>query len=149
MKIEEAIQQPKFRNDYQKAVVNLMYTAGWLNSRQEEFFKPFGITTPQFNILRILRGQAGKSLTGAEIKARMLERNSDISRLLDRLGRKNLIRRTQCPNDRRAIDVTITKAGLMILKEIDEQIDRSEKNLIKLTQAEARTLSTLLDKARG
>ena len=149
MKIEEAIQQPKFRNDYQKAVVNLMYTSGWLNSRQEEFFKPFGITPSQFNILRILRGQDGKSLTGAEIKGRMLERNSDISRLLDRLGRKNLIQRTQCPNDRRAINVTITKAGLAILKEIDGQIDRSEKKLIKLTQAEARKLSALLDKARG
>ncbi len=149
VKIEEAIKQPKFRNDYQKVVVNLMYTSGWLNARQEEFFKPFGITSSQFNILRILRGQAGKSLTGAEIKSRMLERNSDISRLLDRLARKKLIHRRQCPDDKRATDVTITKSGMTILHEIDAHIDDTEKKLFQLTREEARQLSDLLDKARG
>lgn len=149
MKIEEEIKQPKFRNDHQKAVVNLMYTSGWLSARQEEFFRPFGITPSQFNILRILRGQAGKSLSGAEIKSRMLERNSDISRLLDRMSRKKLVERHQCPNDKRATDITITPEGLRILKEIDLQIDRAEKDLFHLTREEARMLSNLLDKARG
>lgn len=149
MKIEEAIRQPKFRNDLQKVVLNLSYTASWLSAKQEEFFKPYGITAPQFNILRILRGQAGKSLSGQEIKSRMLERNSDISRLLGRLDRKGLIRRSQCPNDRRATDVTITGHGLAVLKEIDGKIDKAEKRLIRLSKEEARKLSDLLDKARG
>lgn len=149
MKIEDEIQQARFRNVHQKAIVNLMYTAAWLNARQEDFFKPFGITPSQFNILRILRGQGGKSLTGAEIKERMLERNSDISRLLNRMVRKNFITRSQCPNDKRATDVSITKIGLSVLQEIDEAIDRHEKAFFKLNQKEARELSALLDRARG
>lgn len=149
MKIEEEIKQQKFRNDIQKVVINLMYTAGWLTARQEEFFKPFGITSSQFNILRILRGQGDKSLSGTEIKSRMLERNSDISRLLDRLSRKELIVRSQCPNDKRATDVRITRKGLSVLKSIDDNIDKMEKQLFKLSKKEAQQLSTLLDKARG
>lgn len=149
MKIEDEIKQAKFRNDYQRAVVNLIYTTNWLEARQEELFKHFGITTTQYNILRILRGQAGKSLSGAEIRSRMLERNSDISRLLDRMAKKNLIGRSQCPNDKRATDVQITESGMAILKAIDANIDQSEKEAIHLTLEEARQLSHLLDKARG
>lgn len=149
MKIEEAIKQKKFRNDLQKAVLNLTYTAGWLHARQEEFFKSFGITASQFNILRILRGQAGKSITGQEIKSRMLERNSDISRLLDRLDGKGLIKRSQCPSDRRASDVVITKEGLEVLADIDKKIDQAEKKVLRLSNQEAKKLSELLDKARG
>lgn len=149
MKIEEEIKQDRFRNDHHKALINLTFTSGWLAAHQEEFFKGFGITASQFNILRILRGQEGKSISGAEIKERMLERNSDISRLLDRLARKDLIQRSQCPNDKRATDVSITKAGLAVLKEIDKKIDRTEKQILSLSEAEARQLSKLLDKARG
>ena len=149
MRIEDEIKQTKFRNDLQKVVVNLIYTSNWLATRQEELFKPYGITTAQFNILRILRGQAGKSLSGAELKSRMLERNSDVSRLLDRMAKKDLITRTQCPNDKRATDVCITKTGLEVLKKIDANIDQAEKQIIRLTREEARELSRLLDKARG
>ena len=149
MKIEEEIRQVKFRSDYQKAVINLTFTASWLSGKQEELFKPFGITGTQYNILRILRGQGGKSLSGAEVKSRMMERNSDISRLLDRMAKKDLISRNQCPNDKRATDIGITKAGLDILKRIDVNIDEAEKRNIRLTSAEARQLSDLLDKARG
>lgn len=149
MKIEEAIKQPKFRNDLQKAVLNLTYTASWLRAKQEEFFNSFGITASQFNILRILRGQAGKSITGQEIKSRMLERNSDISRLLDRLDGKGLIKRSKCPSDRRASDVVITKEGLAVLADIDKGIDQTEKTILKLSNQEAKELSELLDKARG
>lgn len=149
MKIEDEIKQAKFRNDYHKAVVNLMFTSGWLATRQEELFKPFGITPAQFNILRILRGQGNKSMSGAAIKERMLERNSDISRMLDRLAKKDLIVRSQCPNDKRATDVHIAPAGLKVLKAIDATIDKAEKEIIHLSQKEAKMLSDLLDKARG
>jgi DNA-binding MarR family transcriptional regulator len=149
MKIEDEIRQAKFRSDYQRVVVNLTFTASWLAGKQEELFKPFGITGTQYNILRILRGQVDKSLSGAEIKSRMMERNSDISRLLDRMVKKDLVSRSQCPNDKRATDIRITKAGLDILKKIDVHIDEAEKRNIRLTSAEAQQLSDLLDKARG
>jgi DNA-binding MarR family transcriptional regulator len=79
----------------------------------------------------------------------MMERNSDISRLLDRMVKKDLVSRSQCPNDKRATDIRITKAGLDILKKIDVHIDEAEKRNIRLTSAEAQQLSDLLDKARG
>jgi DNA-binding MarR family transcriptional regulator len=149
MRIEDEIKQPKFRDAYQKLAVNLLFTSNWLAARQHEFFKPFGITTQQFNILRILRGQHPNQISGVEIKGRMLDRNSDISRLLDRLLRKELINKSQSENDKRAANVSITEKGLRLLSDIDQKFELAERNLFSLTEAEAGQLSQLLDKARG
>src|SRR5688572_14068516 len=105
MKIEEEIKQPKFRDAWQKAVVNLLYTANWLQNKNQEFFKSYGITAQQFNILRILKGQHPASISATEIKSRMLDKNSDVSRLLDRLVTKQLVLKQLCPKDKRAFDV--------------------------------------------
>lgn len=149
MKIEEEIKQPKFKNPYQKVAVNLIYTANWLESKQQDFFKPFGITPSQYNILRILRGQRPNKISGAEIKSRMLDKNSDIPRLLNRLIRKKLITKSPCPIDKRAADIAITGEGLEVLSKIDTHIDLSEQTSIRLTKDEAAHLSDLLDKCRG
>jgi len=149
MKIEDEIQQPKFKNPYQKVAINLIYTANWLQGKQQDFFKAFGITSSQFNILRILRGQHPGKISGVEIKSRMLDKNSDIPRLLDRLIKKGLISKEKCPNDKRAADIMISQEGLHVLKEIDGKIDESQKNNIRLSQDEAAQLSGLLDKCRG
>ncbi|MBS1545478.1 MAG: MarR family transcriptional regulator [Bacteroidetes bacterium] len=149
MKIEEEIKQKKFRNPLQKVAINLFFTASWLQNQQQQFFKPFGITPAQFNILRILRGQVPNKISGAEIKSRMLDKNSDIPRLLDRLISKKLISKTPCPNDKRAADITITEKGLDVLKQIDPILDSTEKANLHLTGEEAIQLSNLLDKARG
>lgn len=149
MKIEDEIKQSKFRDAYQRVAINLMFTTNWLEARQQDFFKPFGITTQQFNILRILRGQHPNQISGVEIKSRMLDRNSDISRLLDRLLKKQLISKCQSPSDKRAANVTITESGLKLLDEIDKSFEEVEKGHFKLTEAEAQQLSQLLDKARG
>jgi DNA-binding MarR family transcriptional regulator len=149
MKIEEEIKQTKFRNAQHKAVLNLLYTASWLESKNQDFFKPFGITNQQFNILRILRGQHPNKISGAEIKSRMLDRNSDVSRLLDRLITKKLAVKSQCPNDKRAADITITEKGFQLLKLLDDKIDQVDSKVIKLTAGEAVKLSSLLDKCRG
>ncbi|MBA4144973.1 MAG: MarR family transcriptional regulator [Cytophaga sp.] len=148
MKIEEEIKQPKFRSDYQKVAINLIFTANWLINKQQDFFKPYGITASQFNILRILRGQHPNKISGVEIKSRMLDKNSDIPRLLDRLVKKNLILKTVCPSDKRAADVIITETGLSILYQIDELLDQIESRQLKLTKEEATQLSDLLDKCR-
>lgn len=146
-RIEEEIRQKKFTSARQKAVINLIYTSNWLQSRQQEFFKSFGITGQQFNILRILKGQFPKSISGTEIKARMLDRNSDISRLLDRLAGKSLITKNTCPNDKRASDVLITEEGLDLLKQINKT--QKQDAVLSLTEEEAIALSDLLDKARS
>jgi len=148
MKIEDEIKQLKFKSPYQKAVINLIFTANWLHGHQQEFFKKFGLTNQQFNILRILKGQHPKAISATEIKSRMLDKNSDVSRLLDRLALKGLIDKQTCPNDKRAADISITTAGLEILAELDhkqKQID----TVLKLSEEEAELLSNLLDKGRG
>jgi len=149
MKIEEEIKQTKFRNVHHKLAINLLYTAAWLEDQNKNFFKEFGITNQQFNILRILRGQHPSKISGAEIKSRMIDKNSDVSRLLDRLIAKELVIKSQCPNDKRAADVVITDQGLKILKKIDAKMDQTDLSVLKLTNEEATHLSDLLDKSRG
>lgn len=147
MGIEEAIKQTTFRNIHQKAVLNLLFTSNWLAHKLQTFFKPFGITTQQFNIMRILRGQHPSAISSKEIKARMLDRNSDVSRLLDRLAAKDLIIRRVCPDDKRAANIHITKKGLELLDKIDGLISETD-NIISLSAEEAAKLNTLLDKSR-
>jgi len=146
-RIEDEIQQKKFTSIHQKVVVNLIYTANWLQNKQQEFFKPFGITGQQFNILRILKGHFPNSISGTEIKSRMLDRNSDVSRLLDRLAAKNLLTKRTCPNDKRASDVFITEQGLALLQELDKT--QKQDKVLSLTAEEANLLSDLLDKSRN
>jgi DNA-binding MarR family transcriptional regulator len=149
VKIEEEIKQTKFRNVHHKLAINLLYTAAWLEDKNKNFFKEFGITNQQFNILRILRGQHPSKISGAEIKSRMIDKNSDVSRLLDRLIAKELVIKSQCPNDKRAADVVITDQGLKILKKIDAKMDQTDLSVLQLTNEEATQLSDLLDKSRG
>ncbi|MGC4021208.1 MAG: MarR family transcriptional regulator [Cyclobacteriaceae bacterium] len=149
MKIEEEIKQTKFQSPFQKVSINLLFTASWLDANNNKFFKEFGITNQQFNILRILRGQHPNSISGASIKERMLDRNSDISRLLDRLILKKYITKTKCESDKRAADVKITPEGLKLLTKIDKRIEEIDTNFLKLTAKEAKQLSDLLDKCRG
>jgi DNA-binding MarR family transcriptional regulator len=148
MKIEDEIRQPKFKSPHQKAVINLIFTYNWIHNKQQEFFRPFGITPQQFNILRILKGQHPNSISATEIKSRMLDKNSDISRLLDRLILKNLIEKKSCPSDKRASDVFISSEGLLLL----DQISKNQKDMdlvLDLSPDEAEILSNLLDKGRG
>jgi DNA-binding MarR family transcriptional regulator len=135
----------KFSNIKVKALLNLIYTANWISSQQNTFFKPFGISPQQFNILRILRG-AKAALKVNTIKERMLERAPNATRLMDKLCDKDLIERIACPEDRRVVHIQITNNGLSLLKKIDKNM--KEDYLEKLTQKEAEQLSDLLDKIR-
>jgi len=148
MKIEDEIKQSSFRSSLQKAGINLLFTYHWMINQQKDFFKPFGITTQQFNMLRILRGQHPKSISGADIKSRMLDKNSDVSRLLDRLVAKKLVAKSQSNTDKRAADVLITEKGLELLKQIDGRVNSLDNILDGLTEEEALQLSMLLDKSR-
>ncbi len=146
--IEEEIQQRKFKSPHQKAVINLIYTSNWLQNKQQNLFKLYGITGQQFNILRILKGQYPKSISATAIKSRLLDQNSDVSRLLDRLSAKQLLIKQTCPKDKRASDVYITEAGLDLLKEIEKR-NKDVDEILALTPEEATLLSDLLDKARS
>ena len=149
MRIEDEIKQPHFRDEYQKAYINLIYTAGWLQLRQAAAFKPFGLTLPQFNILRILRGQHPLPATVALLIDRMLDKTSNASRIVDRLEEKQLVTRTVCPANRRAVDIRITKAGLALLDQIEEAGILHNNNNAPLNEGDMRQLNSLLDKIRA
>jgi DNA-binding MarR family transcriptional regulator len=148
MDLEKEINQPKFRNEYQKSAINLIYTYNWMTERMNKVFDEWDITAQQFNILRILRG-AGVPLSTLQIRQRMLDRMSDTSRIVDRLIKKGLVKKSTCKTDRRLVDVIITDKGKKLLERLDaynEQLDGLMKNL---TEAEAKTLNELLDKIRN
>lgn len=149
MKIEDEIKEGKFRDQYQRVVVNLLFTSNWIHDKLQAFFKDFDITPQQFNILRILRGQYPNKISGVDIKSRMLDKKSDIPRLLDRLLKKNLIHKTQCPNDKRAGEIMITDEGLSLLARIDPGFNEMERHALGITEQEALQLSQLLDKCRA
>ena len=148
MKIEDEIQQKAFKSEAHKAQINILFTANHLSLKQASVFKPFGITLPQFNVLRILRGQHPKPATVNLLMERMLDKTSNVSRIMDKLEAKGLATRKQCPNDRRSVDILITEAGLELLKEMDIAMEKQQIGLQNLTDAEAKELNRLLDKIR-
>lgn len=115
MALENEINQKKFRNDYQKARLNILYTNNWLSEKISIVFDKWDITPRQFNILRILRGE-GKPLSTLQIRQRMLDKMSDTSRIVDRLVRKGMVRKTPNAADRRLVDVIITPRGRKLLE---------------------------------
>jgi DNA-binding MarR family transcriptional regulator len=148
-KIEEAIKQAEFKDSYNKAVVNLLYTHSYLVSFQTSVLKPMDLSPEQYNVLRILRGQQGKPATIAAIQDRMLNTMSNASRLVDKLKSKELVKRDECPENRRKVDVLITEKGLRLLEFLEPQIAALNKNVIHLGEQEVVLLNELLDKLRG
>lgn len=148
MKIEDEIKQRSFKSAHQKAHINLIYTSGWIQQQQAAMFKPFGVTLPQFNILRILRGQHPKPATISLLIERMLDKTSNASRIVDKLEAKDLVTRKQCPSDRRTVDVLITDKGLALLSEMDALEGGVGTGIKNLSEQEAEQLNTLLDKIR-
>jgi DNA-binding MarR family transcriptional regulator len=148
-KIEEAIKQSEFKDSYNKVVVNLLYTHSYLVSFQTAVLKPMDLSPEQYNVLRILRGQQGKPATIAAIQDRMLNTMSNASRLVDKLKAKELVKREECPENRRKVDVVITEKGLSLLDLLEPQITIMNKKAIHLEDQEVALLNELLDKMRG
>ena len=151
MSIETDIKQTiPFRSPYHRVMVNLIHTSNWLMDSQTRVLKPFKITLQQYNVLRILRGQNPNPIKVADITERMLDKMSNASRLVDKLVLKQFVQRTECPSDRRAVDVVITEKGLELLTKIDFYLNEwAEIQRQKLTEDEADLLSQLLDRFRS
>lgn len=149
MKLEDEIKQKEFKNEYSKAMVNMIFTSNWLATQTHDFLKKFGITSQQFNILRILRGSHPNPCTINMLRERMLDKNCDASRIVERLRLKGVLDRRTCPEDRRSVDIIITKKGLDLLAKTDKEAPTFEKIMQTLSTAEAKQLNKLLDKLRG
>ena len=150
MKLENEIRQEKFRSEYQKAILNIYYTNCFISSHFQEATKENGITQQQYNILRILRGQHPDAANMGLIKERMLDKSSDVSRIVERLRIKKLIERRTSRKDRRQMEVRITQNGLKLLADLDKGVQQMD-NIISnnLSAKEAKTLNELLDKIRS
>ena len=147
MSIENDINQRNFKSEYQKAIVNLVYTYNWTTAQLKNIFDYENLTMQQFNILRILRG-SNKPLSTLQIRERMLDKMSDTSRIVDRLIIKELVKKNTCKSDKRLVDVTITNKGKEVLAKLDKHETTMENIIQSLTESEAKMLNTLLDKMR-
>lgn len=149
MGIESDIKQSKFKSEHQKAGINLMFTVSEMEHHHYQLLKSFGVTPPQFNILRILRGQHPKATTVNDLIDRMIDKASNASRIVEKLRAKGFVERKTNLVDRRAVDVAITRKGLDLLGKIDGIENEFYFGLKTLTKDEAKQLNDLLDKGRG
>jgi DNA-binding MarR family transcriptional regulator len=148
MSLETDIKQPKFKNEHQKAMLNIIYANNWLVEKMKGFFEKEDITMQQYNVLRIVRG-AGKPISTLQIRQRMLDKMSDTSRIVERLSIKGLLKKSNSEVDKRLVDVTLTTKAKNLLTKIDAVEHQLFKILENLTESDAKTLNKLLEKLRG
>jgi DNA-binding MarR family transcriptional regulator len=149
MGLEQDLKQERFDNVYEKMVVNILFTGSWLSNLNAARLKPFGLTPEQYNVLRILRGSHPKPMMLADITSRMIDRNSNATRLVEKLKSKGFVNREICETNRRQVDISITESGLNVLAKIDEGLDQWLENLKTIPQSEVEELNSVLDKLRG
>ncbi len=150
MKLEDEIKQSSFKSEQQKVSINILYTASWLDKHNSERLKPYNISIQQFNILRILRGMAGKPASIKLLTERMIDKMSNASRLVEKLKTKELVQRVECSKDRRQVDILITKKGLVLLEKASLDLESSLGNIFEcLSDEEATLINDLLDRIRG
>ena len=149
MSIEQDVKQTKFTNEHQKVMVNILFTASWLNQKNTTRLKKFNLTPEQFNVLRILRGSHPTAMRLSDITERMLDRNSNCTRLVEKLRIKGWVTRKICESNRRQVDISITPAGLDLLSAIDKEYKQWLSDLQSISESEARELNRILDKLRS
>jgi DNA-binding MarR family transcriptional regulator len=147
MKIEEEIQS-RFRNERHKAGVNLIYTSNWYTAQVSDLVKEQQLTLPQYNILRILRGIHPQPVSVKYIRERMLDKMSDVSRIVEKMREKGLVSRWECNEDRRTVNIVISEEGLRVLALLDPNFELGEEIFARLTEEEVTLLNRLLDKLR-
>ncbi|MCB9169471.1 MAG: MarR family transcriptional regulator [Flavobacteriales bacterium] len=140
----------RFESEQHKALLNVLFTANWFKAQHLHALAPDGISMQQYNILRILRGARGKRMSMHQVKARMIERSPNATRLTDKLIARALVHRDRCEEDRRVVHVSITPAGMDLLARLDRRIRPLLKELEeRISEVEAGAVNVALDKLRG
>ncbi|HSU50784.1 MAG TPA: MarR family transcriptional regulator [Segetibacter sp.] len=148
MKLEKAIQSEKFASQKHKAGLNILYTAWWLKTLISQELKTLGLTHEQFNVLRILKGKHPEKMCVKDIGVRMIERNSNVPRIIDRLVAKKFVERSTSEMDKRETVITLTPDGMDILEKAIVVVDKIFANTVIIEEAEAETLNSLLENMR-
>ncbi len=150
MRLQDRLKQNRFASPAQEAMLNVLVTSAWLNGELSAALGAFDVTPAQYNVLRILRGSHPEAMTCSAIGERLLDRTPDVTRLLDRLERSDLLCRKRCSEDRRVVKVSITDAGLALLEKLDPSMQGMLERLAEvMSEAEFHTLSALLEKMRS
>jgi DNA-binding MarR family transcriptional regulator len=148
VKLEQALQTTKFKSNVHKAGLNILYTAWWLKTAASKTLKAFDLTHEQYNVLRILKGKHPEKMCVKDIAGRMIERNSNVPRIIDRLVEKALVIRTQSEQDGRQTVITVTPAGIELLAASTHAIETLNNQLLSISEPEADVLNQLLEKVR-
>ena len=149
MKLEDAIKTTRFTNEKHRASLNVIYTAYWLKDQLSTAMKSNGITTEQYNILRILKGKYPEKMCVKDISNRMIEKSSNVPRIIDRLVIKKLVKRSTSRQDKRETLVALTESGIKLLTDSNEIVNNVNETYINLTEEEAQNLNNLLEKMRN
>jgi DNA-binding MarR family transcriptional regulator len=148
--LETHLKSKPIEDPHMRAVLNIMVTGAWLQGRMNALLKPHGLTEPQFNVLRILRGQRGASMNLYEISDRMVHPTSNVSRIIDKLLEKGWAQRKACEENRRRVDISITPAGLQLLESVQPSLDLEFKSYAaRLSAQNAQQLSDALEAVRN
>ena len=135
---------------YFQAILEIIKTGHWVTDEVTKSLKKYGITEPQYNVLRILRGSKGKPVTVGEILEGMVQRSSNITRIVDKLVDKKLVNRTERATNRRKMDISITATGLKTLKKLDKEVHAFHKPYFdKLSSKELTQLKVLIQKLKS
>lgn len=150
MKLESELKNTRPLQPRQRALLNILFTASWLDCFLHRQLRPFGLTHPQYNILRILNGSAPNGLSVLDIKSRMIDRSSNVSRLVEKLRQAKLVERVPHTGDRRMVVVTISESGKQLLVDIEQQVFQQPEAMpgAGLSENEASALAELLDRFR-
>jgi MarR family transcriptional regulator, organic hydroperoxide resistance regulator len=150
MKLQQEIKQTKpFRSLQQEAALALLKTADLVRRHVAKVIGPHNLSLEQYNVLRILRGAGDAGMATLEVSSRMIEQTPAITRLLDKLETKKLVRRERCPEDRRQVLCRITNAGLHLLAGLDDQVESANQEVFtRLSAAEVKSLIAHLDRMR-
>lgn len=148
MKLEQAIQSTKFKNEAHKAGLNILYTAWWLKTVMSKELKEFGLTHEQYNVLRILKGKYPEQMCVRDIACRMIEKSSNVPRIIDRLELKKLVKRSTSAIDKRETVITLTQSGITILDATTVMVNKMMDCILAVTGQEALQLNQLLEKVR-
>jgi DNA-binding MarR family transcriptional regulator len=150
MSIETDIKSTVKLRISEKTIINLIYTNNWFKENSTSQFKKYDLSSEQYNVLRILRGQKGKPANLSTLQERMLNKMSNTTRLIDKLLKKELVTRNTCPSNRRKIEIFITEKGSNLLEELDPITYQNSLDITKnLNTTELETLNNLLDKLRA
>lgn len=149
VKLEQAIQSSKFKNEMHKASLNILYTAWWLKTQMSKVLKEFGLTHEQYNVMRILKGKYPEQMCVKDISCRMIEKSSNVPRIIDRLVLKKLVKRADSPTDKRETVITLTQAGIAVLAASTESVNQLMEQMVQIETAEAQELNRLLERMRG